>query len=204
VVAAGSGPDVLDIGTTIAAAAGGGAVLLALLAGESDQAMANIYSAAISVRNVLPRMSQRVGVVAIGAAGAAIAAILRDDAVVAFEFFLFLIGSMFVPLVAVFAAHYLVRARGRYGEAALFGEAVRGVRRRALVPWIAGSLVFHWCVPTGPGWWTGAVERVLQGWGHLPFPLFDGSLGASVPAFVAAFALALVTLPRRQTRSADG
>jgi NCS1 family nucleobase:cation symporter-1 len=204
VIAAGSGPDVLDIGTTIAAAAGGGAVLLALLAGESDQAMANIYSAAVSVQNVLPRMSQRVGVVAIGAAGAAIAAILRDDAVVAFEFFLFLIGSMFVPLVAVFAADYLVRAHGHYGEAALFGEAVRGVRRRALVPWAAGSLVFHWCVPTGPGWWTGAVERVLHGWGHLPFPLFDGSLGASVPAFVAAFVLALVTLPRRQTRSADG
>src|SRR5438445_490499 len=41
VLAAGSGPDVLDLGTTIAAAAGGGVVLLALLVGESDNAMAN-------------------------------------------------------------------------------------------------------------------------------------------------------------------
>ena len=40
VLTAGASPDVLDIGTTIAATVGGGVVLLALLVGESDQAMA--------------------------------------------------------------------------------------------------------------------------------------------------------------------
>ncbi len=44
----------LDIGTTIAATVGGGVVLLALLVGESDQAMANIYSSAVSLQNVRP------------------------------------------------------------------------------------------------------------------------------------------------------
>jgi hypothetical protein len=41
------------------------------------------------------------------------------------------------------------------------------------------------------------VERVLHGWAHLPFPLFEGALGASLPAFSTAFGLALVALPRR-------
>jgi putative hydroxymethylpyrimidine transporter CytX len=198
VVAAGAGPDVLDIGTTVAAAAGGGAVLLALLVGESDQAMANIYSGALSVQNVVPRLSQRATVVAIGAVGAAIAAVLQDDAVPTFEFFLYLIGSVFVPLVAIFAAHYLVRARRSYGEVAMFGAAGPGVRWRALVPWLAGFVVFQWSVPTGPGWWTGFVERALGDWAHLPVPLFDGRLGASLPSFAAALVLALLVLPRER------
>ncbi|MBA3689990.1 MAG: cytosine permease [Actinobacteria bacterium] len=195
VLAAGSGPDVLDVGTTIAAAAGGAVVLVALLVGESDQAMANIYSGALSVQNVAPRLSQRGIAIAIGVIATAMAAVLQDDAVLTFEFFLFLIGSVFVPLVAVFAAHYLVRSRGRYGEDRLFEAVVPGVRAHALVPWAAGFGVFQWCVPTGPAWWTGFVERVVHGL-HLPFPLFGGSLGASLPSFVAAFAISLAVLPR--------
>ena len=199
VVAAGSGPDVLDIGTTIAAAAGGATVLLALVVGESDQATANIYSAALSVQNVVPRLRRPAGVVVIGAAGAGIAAALHEDAVPTFEFFLYLVGSLFVPLVAVFAADYLLRARGRYGEAALFAAVAPGLRWRALVPWIAGFVAFHWCVPTGPAWWSAAVERVLHGWAGLPFPLFGGELGASAPAFAVAFTAAVLLLPRAQS-----
>ena len=201
VVAAGSGPDVLDVGTTIAAAAGGAAVLLALIAGESDQATANIYSAALSVQNVLPRLRQRAGVLMVGAAGLGIAALLREGAVDTFAFFLYLVGSLFVPLVAVFAVDYLLRAGGRYGEAALFESARAGVRTSALLPWAAGFVVFQWCVPTGPGWWTGAVERILHGWAHLPVPLFGGSAGASIPAFGTAFLVALLVLPRRGGQS---
>ncbi len=195
VLAAGSGPDVLDVGATIAAAAGGGVVLVALLVGESDQAMANIYSGALSVQNVAPRLSQRGIAIAIGVIATAMAAVLQDDAVLTFEFFLFLIGSVFVPLVAVFAAHYLVRSRGRYGEDRLFDDASPGVNVHALVPWAMGFAVFQWCVPTGPAWWTSLVERAVHGL-HLPFPLFGGSLGASLPSFVAAFAVALAVLPR--------
>jgi nucleobase:cation symporter-1, NCS1 family len=196
VLAAGSGPDVLDIGTTIAAAAGGAAVLVALLVGESDQAMANIYSGALSVQNVAPRLPQRGIVIAIAVIAAAMAAVLQDDAALTFEFFLYLIGSVFVPLVAVFAADYLVRSRGRYGRDRLFDAVAPGVRVHPLVPWAAGFVVFQWCVPTGPAWWTGLVERAVHDVAHLPFPLFGGALGASVPSFVTAFVVSLAVLPR--------
>jgi len=196
VLVAGSTPDVFDIGTTIAAAAGGAVVLLVLLVGESDQAMANIYSAAVSVQNVVPRASQRALIVGVAAAGSVIASLLRQSAATTFQFFLLLIGSVFVPLFAVFLADWAVGHRGRYGEDALFDLAPAGVRWRAIVPWATGFVVYQWCVPTGPGWWIDAVGRLFTTL-RLPFPVVAGSpLGASAPSFAAAFVLALLVLPR--------
>jgi hypothetical protein len=74
--------------------------------------------------------------------------------------------------------------------------AQTGIRWRALVPWAAGFALFHWSVPTGPQGWIDAVRTVVHGWLHLPFPLFDSALGASLPSFAAAFALSLLLLPR--------
>jgi putative hydroxymethylpyrimidine transporter CytX len=199
VLAAGAGTDVLDLGTTIAAAAGGGVVLLALLVGESDNAMANVYSSAVSVQNARPAWSQRALIAAVGAAGLAIAAAIGSDAAATLESFLLLIGSVFVPLFAVFLADWGIRARGRFGEEALFDGAPPGIRWRAVLPWVVGFLAFQWCAPTTlVGWWTSGLERVVHGWLGLPFPLVgDSALGGSVPGFVAAFVVALAVLPRR-------
>ena len=163
VLAAGSGPDVLDIGTTVAAAAGGGAVLLALLVGESDQAMANIYSGALSVQNVLPRAAAAGGRRGVGAVGVGIAAVLQDDAVPTFEFFLFLIGSVFVPLVAIFAAHYLVRAAGPTGRPPCSGRLRASGGSRSCPGPSASSCSSGACRPArrgGPGSWS---ERSAAG-----------------------------------------
>jgi NCS1 family nucleobase:cation symporter-1 len=196
VLTAGAAPDVLDIGATIAATVGGGVVLLALLVGESDQAMANIYSSAMSLQNVRPRLPQRPLILAVGAAGLAIAAVL-SDAAGAFEVFLFLIGSVFVPLFGVFAADYFVLSRGRYGENAMFERVDASIRWRAIVPWAVGFAVYQWCVPTGPAWWVDGLAHVVHRWLHLPFPLIGGSpLGASVPSFLVAFAMTLLVLRR--------
>jgi hypothetical protein len=65
------------------------------------------------------------------------------------------------------------------------------------VPWAVGFVVYHWSVPTGPGWWREGVEAVLGGVG-LPFPLLDSRLGASLPSFAVALALSLLLLPRRR------
>ncbi len=204
VLAAGAGADVLDIGTTIAATAGGAVVLLALLVGESDQAMANIYSGALSVQNVRPSAPQRRLIVAIGLAGFAIAALLRENATGTFQLFLYLVGAVFVPLFGVFLADWGVRRGGRFGEASLFAQAPPGFRWRAFAPWIAGAVVYQWCLPTGPDWWTSAIANMFEAL-HLPFPLFAGSpLGASIPAFVVAFVVALVVLPRHRGAAERG
>jgi len=115
-----------------------------------------------------------------------------------YELFLLLIGSVFVPLAAVFMADYFVHHRGRYGEDALFSPT--GVNVRAFVPWAVGFLLYHWSAPTGPLGWIEAMRTLFHDWLHLPFPLFDSALGASIPSFAAAFALSLVGLRRTRRR----
>jgi nucleobase:cation symporter-1, NCS1 family len=190
VLMVGASADALGIGSAIVAVAGGGLVLIALLVGESDNAFADIYSAAVSTQNVAHALSQRVLVGVVGAVGFVLALAFTVER---YEQFLFLIGSVFVPLAAVFVADYFVRNRGGYGERTVF-EA-EGVRWLSFVPWVAGFVAYQWCVPTGPQGWVDAVGRVFDALG-LPFPLFDGRFGASIPSFAVAFALALL-LPRR-------
>jgi hypothetical protein len=75
-----------------------------------------------------------------------------------------------------------------------------GVRVRALVPWAVGFLLYHWSAPTGPQGWIDAMRTLFRDWLHLPFPLFDSALGASIPSFAATFALSLVVLRRTRRR----
>ncbi len=193
-VLAGAGADALGIGTTVVALAGGAVLLLALLVGESDNAFADIYSTAVSTQNVAPGVSQRRLAAVVGALGFAIALAFNIER---YELFLLLIGSVFVPLAAVFLAEYFVRRRGRFSE----GELFRGPELRwwAFVPWVAGFVVYHWAAPTGPQGWADAMRTMFHEWLHLPFPLFGSAIGASLPSFAVAFGLALV-LPRNATR----
>lgn len=204
VLTAGAEPSPAGIAAGILAIAGGslaGVVfLLGLLAGETDEAFANIYSAAISVQNVFPRLSQKLLTVAIAAVAALLAAWLTMER---YESFLFLIGSLFIPLLGVFTADYffrrrrrittddLYRARGRYW----FRRGVRGI---ALLPWAAGFLVYHWIAPSGPGWWTESIAAVFG------TPLYEEApwLSASLPAFAVSFLISLV-LPKDASDTTD-
>ena len=47
--------------------------------------------------------------------------------------------------------------------------------------WAAGFVVYQWLYPTGPAWWVDLVARL-----HPP----DWGIGATVPSFLVAFALA--------------
>jgi NCS1 family nucleobase:cation symporter-1 len=190
-------PSAQGIGVAILGFAGGlaGVLILGLLVGEAPNAFANIYSTAVSTLNVLPRASAATLSLVVGGIAFLLALVFTIDR---YEVFLFLIGSVFVPLAAVFLADYFVRARGRYGPELVFGAGSEGLRWPALVPWIVGFVLYHWSVPTGPEGWVEAVERVFTNAG-LPFPLLGSRLGASVPSFVVAFVLSLVVLPRRGT-----
>ena len=168
-------------GLLTAIAAGGAASVLALLAltvDESDEAFANVYSGAVSLQNLVPRVPQRLLVIAT-AAIATVGALLVD--LRNYQPFLFLLGSFFVPLFAVLLADWLLGG-SRYRRADVFeGPAVRV---EMIVAWLAGFCVYQWLYPQGPGWWTELVAHT-----H-PHALPWG--GASLPSFAVAFGLAAV------------
>ena len=153
-----------------AIAAGGAASALALLAltvDEADEPFANVYSAAVSLQNLVPAVSQPLLVLLVAAAATG-GALFVD--IVAYEAFLFLLGSFFVPLFGVLTADFLLGA----------GRPV-AVRWSGLAAWAAGFALYQWIHPTGPRWWTDVVGGA-PGAGEL-------TVGASLPAFALAFAL---------------
>ncbi|HXF37831.1 MAG TPA: putative hydroxymethylpyrimidine transporter CytX [Actinomycetota bacterium] len=190
VLSAGAEPSVGGIALAVAGLTAGPLVLVALLAVETDEAFADVYSAAVSAQNVAPRADQRRLVLSVAALGLALAWFLSMDA---YEVFLFLIGSVFVPLFGVFAAHYFVLHRGRYGPRAV-GDGGPRLRPAALLPWAVGFVLYHWSVPTGPPGWQAFLGAVFRERLGLPFPLLGSALGASVPSVLAAFLLAIVVL----------
>jgi putative hydroxymethylpyrimidine transporter CytX len=189
-------PSVSGIADGIVALAGGTVVLVALLVGETDEAFADIYSASVSAQNLFPRLNQRAGVVAVTAIGVGVAAWLvglPDEGVLTYEFFLLLIGSIFVPLFGVFLADYQVLRRRRgYRADALFDHRgpyryAGGFNPAAMAAWVLGFAAYHWIAPTSLAGWARAVETFFAEWLGLPFPLFDGAVPASVVAFAVAF-----------------
>ena len=149
-------PSAEGVGVAIFGFAGGVAWVLVLgsIVGEAPNAFANIYSTAVSSLNVVPRASSTLLSILVGGIAFLLALLFTMER---YEVFLFLIGSLFVPLGALFLADYFVRARGRYGPELVFAPNSEGVRWRALVPWVVGFVLYHWSVPTGPrGGWTGS------------------------------------------------
>ncbi|MFN2526237.1 MAG: cytosine permease [Actinomycetota bacterium] len=193
VLGAGAAPDPAAIAGGILAVAGGSLAgflfLLGLLVGETDEAFADIYSGAVSLQNIWPRASQRLLIGAISVIGVILAAWLTMQR---YEAFLFLIGSVFVPLFGIFAADYFVIRRRRLQVDSLYQTGGRywytaGVRWSAFAPWVVGFAVYHWIAPTGPEWWTGFMSDVFARSGGEP----TGWMNASLPSFALSFLVAL-------------
>jgi nucleobase:cation symporter-1, NCS1 family len=163
---------------TTVAAGGIGSILalLALTVDETDEAFANVYSTAVSIQNIVPRAPQRALIVGVAALATGIA--LAID-LTRYQQFLLLLGAFFVPLFGVLLADWLLRGR-HYSRADIFeGPAVRPGMIGA---WLAGFLLYEWLAQTqGLGFWTDLLARL--------HPL-DLQIGASLPAFALAFALA--------------
>lgn len=200
-------PDPGGIAIGILAVAGGSVAgilfLVGLLAGETDEAFANLYSTAVSIQNVWPRLPHRVTIVGVAAIGVILAALFT---MTAYESFLFFIGSVFVPLFGILAADHFIARRGALDVRDLYRSSGRywftgGYRLSALIPWVLGFFVFHWVNPSPLGWWMDAMSGMFGP----PLSTKISWLPGSVPAFAAAF-LATLLLPRilrLSSRSAD-
>ncbi|HEY6016943.1 MAG TPA: cytosine permease [Gaiellaceae bacterium] len=163
--------------TAIAGAgAGAGIALVALGIDETKEPFANVYSAAVSLQNLLPRVPQRLLIVVV-AAGSTVGALAID--LTRYMSFLFLLGSAFVPLFGVLLADWLL-AGAHYSRDDVFRAPA--IRVELIGAWVAGFCLYQWLEPVGPAWWTSLVART-----H-PHALPWG--GASLPSFAASFALA--------------
>jgi NCS1 family nucleobase:cation symporter-1 len=151
--------------------------LLMLTVDESDEAFADVYSTAVSLQNLLPRASQRV-LICIVAATATAGAIVIDLG--NYLTFLYLLGSVFVPLFGVLLADWLARG-SHYSERDIFGAPP--VRWERLAAWVFGFALYQWLSPVGPSWWTSLVDHTSPG---------HARLTASLPSFAAAFGLTLL------------
>jgi nucleobase:cation symporter-1, NCS1 family len=173
--------DPVEVPAGVAAAgAASGLALLAVTVDETDEAFANVYSAAVSLQNLVPRFPQKalIALTTLLATVGALTIELRN-----YETFLLLLGSCFVPLFGVLLADRLLS--GSY-EGYDFFSAPR-LRAGALLAWLAGFALYHWLhvPPLGPSWWVDLVERTNQP---------DTAIGASLPSFGLAFALAAAAI----------
>jgi NCS1 family nucleobase:cation symporter-1 len=179
-----------DVLTTVAA--GGVASFLALLAltvDETDEAFANVYSTAVSLQNYFPRVSQRALIV--GCSVAATAGALAFD-LTQYSRFLYLLGAFFVPLFGVLLADWIQRGMHYTRDDVFIGPAFRPGMIGA---WLCGFLLYEWLATSqgstaNLGFWTSFLKSL--------HPLHS-QIGASVPSFALAFALAwLVSLVARR------
>ena len=173
--------DAADAAALPASVAAGGLVallaLFVLTVAETDEAFANAYSAAVSLQNLVPTAPQR-GLVVLTTGVATVGALVLE--LTSFQSFLFLLGSLFVPLFAVLLADWLCAGR-RYGPDDVFGAPAW--RPAALAAWLAGFATYQWLSPTGPDWWVEQVGRLgTPSWG----------IGATLPSFAVSLALGLV------------
>jgi purine-cytosine permease-like protein len=160
--------------------------MIVLLFGETDEAFANIYSTAVSIQNLVPRVTRAMLTVGVGIV-AIIVAISLD--LIAYETFLFLIGGVFVPVFGIAIADFFVLRGRRYAVGDLYQSGASywylgGVNPVAIVVW-AGSF-FVYALAAQPPWLLEHADFVS--WA----PTWMTEIGGTIPAFVASFALYIV------------
>lgn len=145
--------------------------LLIILADETDNGFADVYSTAVSIQNLAPKRRQAwfiVGATLISVA-AAIVLLWRGEGIGGgFENFLLIVGGLFVPLLGVVVADSFLVRRGKYRREEFF-EAAPRVRWPAFASWIPGILLYF-----------------VVAYGLVPgLP----PIGATLPSFLAAAGL---------------
>jgi NCS1 family nucleobase:cation symporter-1 len=173
-----------DVFTAFLAVPLGAAFFAVLVLREVDQSFTNVYSTAMSVQNLAPRVDRRVLSVAIGIL-TTLLALTVDFA--KYQSFLYLIGSVFVPLFAVLAVDYFSGGRRRSSRWDL--RAGSPARPLMLLPWALGFVVYQLLNPGYVAWWAGIWTSIGSAVHVTPHPWASASL---VSFLVAALATALL------------
>jgi purine-cytosine permease-like protein len=171
-----------------------------ILADETDNAFADIYSAAVSLQNLVA-VPQRVLAVLVGAA-AFVLAVSVD--LLGYENFLLLIGGVFVSLFGVLMADYFIASRQRYDARELYAEGGRywywnGVNIAGVGAWLAGFVVYTACAQPP------ALVDHFAWISDVPSDLT--TIGGTIPSFavslVSYLVLSRATVPRSRPSEAS-
>ncbi|MGO8694343.1 MAG: cytosine permease [Rectinemataceae bacterium] len=169
-----------DFAAAVALIAGWGSLLI-LLADETHNAWADLYSTAVSLQNVFSKAKQRRLIVVLGAACFA-AALFMD--ITKYQDFLYLFGSFFIPLFGVLAADYFIVGRRERAAGADPSPRDAKWKIRAVSAWFVGVLIYH---VTNPA----TLASFVPSWAKLvPQPLT--LVGGSIPSFVLPFLMYVV------------
>ncbi|HET9302061.1 MAG TPA: cytosine permease [Propionibacteriaceae bacterium] len=170
-----------DVITALVTLPAGAIAIAILLVDEVDEVFANVYSTTMSVHNILPRVDRRIIAVLIGVTATLLAGLLDLGQ---YQSFLFLIGSVFVPLYAVAAVDFFLVSRQRWDV-----SVTSGLRAAPVVAWACGFAAYQLVYPgTVPGWadfWT----RINTSIGFVP----PGWLGSSVAAIAVGGLVMLIS-----------
>lgn len=154
--------------------------LLILLVDETDNAWADLYSAAVSIQNIFPKVKQRWLIVGLGGLSYLVAVALD---ITQYENFLLLMGAFFVPLFGVLVADYFLLRRRTYQDEALYRSPsahghIGSVNVWGFVAWIAGIAVYHITNPS-------ILGAIIPAWPTL-FSQELTAWGGSIPSFMVA------------------
>jgi nucleobase:cation symporter-1, NCS1 family len=179
--------------STFLGVAAGWVFFAVLVLRESDQSFANVYSTAMSIQNLLPRVDRRILAAGVGALVTVLALGVHDFT--NYQNFLYLIGSVFVPLSAVLVVDFF-RGQGRHGWNLAEDAPSRPLM---LLPWLLGFVVYQIFNPGSIAGWAKFWTHVEDAIGVHPGWWTSASLFSFLTAAVAT--AGLVLLDRRRGRA---
>ncbi len=145
-----------DVITALVTLPAGAIAIGILLVDEVDEAFANVYSTTMSVQNLFPNLDRRLVAVVIGVIATLLAGLLDFGQ---YQSFLFLIGSVFVPLFAVAAVDFFAVSRGHWDV-----SAGSRLRLGPVIAWACGFVAYQLVYPGDvPGWstfWSGVAAAI--------------------------------------------
>jgi nucleobase:cation symporter-1, NCS1 family len=180
-----------DVIAALVALPAGAIALGILLTDEVDEAFANVYSTTMSVQNIAPNLDRRIVAVVIGVIATLLAGFLDFGQ---YQSFLFLIGSVFVPLFAVAAADFLLVSNQRWDV-----SPTARLRCAPPVAWAGGFAAYQLVYPGTVPVWSDSWYAVDAAINFTP-PTW---LGSSVAAIAVSMVL-MVVLGRLSRRRAAG
>jgi NCS1 family nucleobase:cation symporter-1 len=175
-----------------------GAIAFGILAlRELDQSFANVYSTAASTQNLRPLWDRRVLAITISALTTVGALLLNIND---YENFLILLGSVFVPMSAVFIADFFILAKGHWDV-----SATARTRWLMALPWAAGFVTYQFINPGYVSWWASAWTSAAHAVGFTPASWMSASICSFAVAAVATLLVGgLASLARRRGRARPG